>query len=234
MWRHQWQFRLVEGGFDQALILSYSTYFWSNCSDLAWPGPPKCSWGREIPLFHLGSWNIVIWQDCILSFGTSYCIHPQFAASWGEIWQLRHEKNYWRDYAREMEKARPKQPIQRKPLFFSSVYVNQSRYYESLVSNPCQKKGNWTSSFSKLSKRLQSNSQTFIFQNTKKSISFLTNCQRFESHERLGNSPSCVNFPGFQNRRFQEPSKSDHGRRGTICGMRRIRPGLDLLVWNRL
>ena len=35
MWRHQWQFRLVEGGFDQALILSYSTYFWSNCSDLA-------------------------------------------------------------------------------------------------------------------------------------------------------------------------------------------------------
>eukprot|EP00434_Breviolum_minutum_P020458 symbB.v1.2.018041.t2/scaffold1424.1/size119625/6 len=24
----------------------------------------------------------------------------------GEIWQLRHEKNYWRDYAREMEKER--------------------------------------------------------------------------------------------------------------------------------
>ena len=30
-------------------------------------GPPKGSWGREIPLFpgHLGWWNIIIWPDFI-------------------------------------------------------------------------------------------------------------------------------------------------------------------------
>ncbi len=47
------------------------SFFWSNYSDLTRPGPPKCSWGREIPLFrgNPGWWNIIIWPDfCNVKF----------------------------------------------------------------------------------------------------------------------------------------------------------------------
>ena len=168
---------------------SYSTYFWSNCSGLAWPGPPKCSRGREILLFHLGWWNIVIWQDCTLSFGAFYWKHPQ---------GLPFRSILRRDLAVE---AREKLLARLCPwdgkgsaktthtgqavVFFECLC--QSRY-ESLVSNPCQKKGNWTSSISKLSKRLQSNSQTYLH------LTFP--------------DPAAFIFLGFKFRTFQEPSKS--------------------------
>jgi len=41
--------------------------------------------------------------------------------------------------------------------------------------------------------------------------------------------PAALIFLGFKTGDFKNP-QNPHGRRGTICGMRRIWPGLDLSV----
>ena len=45
--------------------LTVTDLLWSNYSGLTRPGPPRCSRGREIRLFHrnLGWWNIIIWPE---------------------------------------------------------------------------------------------------------------------------------------------------------------------------
>ena len=77
--RYKWACRWFLGLYCHRDLLLH--IFWSNYSDLTRPGPPKCSWVREISLFqgNLGCWNnCSIWPDIYLVTLVAHLGPPSF------------------------------------------------------------------------------------------------------------------------------------------------------------
>ena len=81
---------------------------WSNYSDLAWPGPPKGSWGRYITLFHGNLYRLVKYYIFYLARWTHFSMFRSFV--WSSTSQHLRPASPWSFESGKRRNSRKKLP----------------------------------------------------------------------------------------------------------------------------